>query len=196
MNLPNKLTIFRITLVPFFLLFISIEAIPYNFTIATVIFLVAALTDHLDGRIARSQNIITDFGKFMDPLADKLLVTAALIALVEYNLIGGWIAVIIIAREFAVSGLRTLAANEGTVIAASVWGKVKTTTQMVAVVGLLIELISLNETYLMELFKSIPALGSFFSMVPIVIMYVATFFTILSGIDYFRNGKEFINIHK
>lgn len=196
MNLPNKLTIFRITLVPFFLLFISIEAIPYNFTIATVIFLVAALTDHLDGRIARSQNIITDFGKFMDPLADKLLVTAALIALVEYNLIGGWIAVIIIAREFAVSGLRTLAANEGTVIAASVWGKVKTTTQMVAVVGLLIELISLNETYLMELFKSTPALGSFFSMVPIVIMYVATFFTILSGIDYFRNGKEFINIHK
>lgn len=196
MNLPNKLTIFRITLVPFFLIFISIEAIPFNFTIATVIFLIAAFTDHLDGRIARKQNIITDFGKFMDPLADKLLVTAALIALVEYNLIGGWIAVIIIAREFAVSGLRTLAANEGTVIAASVWGKVKTTTQMIAVIGLLIELISLNEAYLMDLFKNVPALGSFFSLVPIVIMYVATFFTVLSGIDYFKNGKEFINIHK
>lgn len=196
MNLPNKLTVFRISLVPFFLLFVSIESIPFNFTIATIIFLVAAFTDHLDGKIARSQNLITDFGKFMDPLADKLLVTSALVALVQYNLVGGWIAVVIIAREFAVSGLRTLAANEGTVIAASMWGKIKTTTQMIAIVGLLIQLISLNEPYLIELFKTIPGLMSFFDLVPIVIMYVATFFTILSGVDYFKNGKEFININK
>ena len=119
MNLANKLTMLRIILVPIFLIFIVVKGIPYGSIIAILIFIIASLTDQLDGYIARSRNEITNFGKFMDPLADKLLVTAALISLVEFNLIPGWATVVIIAREFAVSGLRTLAASEGKVIAAS-----------------------------------------------------------------------------
>ena len=133
MNLANKLTMLRIILVPIFLIFIVVKGIPYGSIIATLIFIIASLTDQLDGYIARSRNEITNFGKFMDPLADKLLVTAALISLVEFNLIPGWATVVIIAREFAVSGLRTLAASEGKVIAASWWGKIKTVTQIIAI---------------------------------------------------------------
>ena len=133
MNLANKLTMIRIFLVPVFLIFITVKDIPYGSIIATVIFIIASLTDQLDGHIARSRNQITNFGKFMDPLADKLLVTAALVSLVELKLVAGWAVVIILAREFAVSGLRTLAASDGIVIAASWWGKIKTVTQMIAI---------------------------------------------------------------
>ena len=196
MNLPNKLTLFRIILVPVFLVLVSVSQIPLNFTLATIVFIIAAYTDHLDGKIARRDNLITNFGKFMDPLADKLLVTSALVALVGYNLIGAWIAVVIIAREFAVSGLRTIAANEGVVIAASIWGKIKTTTQIIAIITLLIKLISTKEEYLMDLFQSVPFLESFFSIFPPVAMYVAVFFTILSGYDYFKNGWNFIDTNK
>jgi len=196
MNLPNKLTLFRMILVPVFLVLISVKAIPFNFTLATVIFIVAAYTDHLDGKIARRDNLITNFGKFMDPLADKLLVTSALIALVEYNQIGAWVAVVVISREFAVSGLRTIAANEGVVIAASIWGKIKTTTQSIAIGSMLIQLISTHEEDLIELFKSAPFLGSFFSIFPPVAMYVAVFFTIMSGLDYFKNGCAYIDTNK
>ena len=125
MNLANKLTIIRIFLVPIFLIFIAVKDIPYGKTIATAIFIIAALTDKLDGYIARSRNQITRFGKFMDPLADKLLVTAALISLVELQVISTWVAMVIIAREFAVTGLRAVAAAEGIVIAASPLGKAK-----------------------------------------------------------------------
>ena len=129
MNLANKLTLLRILLVPIFLIFIVVKEIPYGTFIATFIFIIASITDKLDGYIARSRNQITNFGKFMDPLADKLLVTTALITLVEYSIVPSWAAIIIIAREFAVSGLRTLAASEGKVIAASWWGKIKTVIQ-------------------------------------------------------------------
>lgn len=196
MNLPNKLTLFRMFLVPFFLLFVSVDAIPYNLTIATIIFLLAAYTDHLDGKIARRDNLITNFGKFMDPLADKLLVTSALIALVERTEIGAWVAVVIIAREFAVSGLRTIAANEGVVIAASIWGKIKTTSQIIAIVSMLIGVIAKNETYLIEFFKTVPFLDSFFSIFPLFAMYIAVFFTIMSGYDYFKKGWNFIDTNK
>ena len=134
MNLANKLTMIRIFLVPVFLVFITVKDIPYGSIIATVIFIIASLTDQLDGYIARSRNQITNFGKFMDPLADKLLVTAALVSLVELKLVPGWAVVVILAREFAVSGLRTLAASDGIVIAASWWGKNKTVTQMKAII--------------------------------------------------------------
>ena len=133
MNLANKLTMIRIFLVPVFLFFITVKEIPYGSIIATVVFIIASITDQLDGHIARSRNQITNFGKFMDPLADKLLVTAALVSLVELNLVAGWAVVVILAREFAVSGLRTLAASDGIVIAASWWGKIKTVTQMIAI---------------------------------------------------------------
>ena len=132
MNLANKLTMIRIFLVPVFLVFITVKEIPYGSIIASLVFIIASLTDQLDGYIARSRNQITNFGKFMDPLADKLLVTAALVSLVELKLVAGWAVVVILAREFAVSGLRTLAASDGIVIAASWWGKIKTVTQMIA----------------------------------------------------------------
>lgn len=119
MNLANKLTLMRIFLVPVFLIFIVVRQIPYGRSIATAIFIIAAITDKLDGYIARSRNQVTKFGKIMDPLADKLLVSSALIALVEFHVIPAWIAIVIIAREFAVTGLRSVAAGEGIVIAAS-----------------------------------------------------------------------------
>ena len=196
MNLPNKLTVVRMFLVPVFLLFISVEAIPYGFTIATIVFAIAAYTDHLDGKIARRDNLVTNFGKFMDPLADKLLVTAALVALVDHELIAAWVVVVIIAREFAVSGLRTIAANEGVVIAASMWGKIKTTTQIIAIISLLIKLISTKEEYMISFFNSVPFLESFFNIFPPVMMYVAVFFTIMSGVDYFKNGWAYIDSNK
>ncbi|NLB20487.1 MAG: CDP-diacylglycerol--glycerol-3-phosphate 3-phosphatidyltransferase [Clostridium sp.] len=196
MNLPNKLTLFRMFLIPIFLLMVSVDAIPYNLTIGTLIFMVAAYTDHLDGKIARRDNLITNFGKFMDPLADKLLVTSALIALVERTEIGAWVAVVIIAREFAVTGLRTIAANEGVVISASMWGKIKTVSQIIAIISMLIGLIAKNEDYLMTFFKNVPFLDSFFSIFPIVAMYVAVFFTIMSGYDYFKKGWKYIDTNK
>ena len=133
MNLPNKLTIFRVILIPFFIIALLVPGIPAGNWIALAIFIVASLTDLLDGKIARKYNLVTNFGKFMDPLADKLLVCSALICLVELSRIPSWMVVIIIAREFTISGFRLIAADNGVVIAASYWGKFKTTFQMIAV---------------------------------------------------------------
>lgn len=181
MNLANKLTIIRIFLVPIFLVFIAVKEIPYGTVIATAVFVVASLTDKLDGYIARSRNQITRFGKFMDPLADKLLVTAALISLVEFRIIPTWMAMIIIAREFAVTGLRAIAAAEGTVIAASWWGKIKTVIQIIAIIC---ALINLNYATV------------FFTTATKIIMMIAIIVTILSGADYFIKNKEVIKIDK
>ncbi len=151
MNLANKLTLIRIFLVPVFLVFIAVKDIPYGSFIATFIFILASLTDKLDGYIARSRNQITNFGKFMDPLADKLLVTAALISLVDLQVVPGWAAVVIIAREFAVSGLRSIAAAQGRVIAASWWGKIKTVIQIIAIILLLLK-VNIHDAKLLKIF--------------------------------------------
>lgn len=196
MNLANKLTMLRIFLVPLFLIFIAFKNIPYGTIIATLIFIVASLTDQLDGYIARSRNQITNFGKFMDPLADKLLVTAALVSLVEMHLIPSWAAVIIIAREFAVSGLRTLAASEGIVIAASWWGKIKTITQIVAILLLLAKVNVASSQYLTDLIINNRFLTGFFEVVPNVILIIAVIITIISGIDYFIKNKSVIASNK
>ncbi|MCX7695849.1 MAG: CDP-diacylglycerol--glycerol-3-phosphate 3-phosphatidyltransferase [Caloramator sp.] len=174
MNLANKITISRIFLVPLFLFFLLVK-IPYGNWIATIIFIIAALTDSLDGYIARNRNQITKFGKFLDPLADKLIVTAALVALVERQIIPSWLVVIILAREFAITGLRAVAASEGNVIAASNWGKLKTVTQIVAIIAALIEL----------------KYGGY--NIYIYLMYIATIITIISGIDYIEKNRKFIN---
>lgn len=181
MNLANKLTVIRIFLIPIFLVFIAVKDIPYGKLIATAVFIIAALTDKLDGYIARSRNQITRFGKFMDPLADKLLVTAALVSLVEFQIIPTWIAMVIIAREFAVTGLRSIAAAEGVVIAASWWGKIKTFIQIVAIIFALINLS--YSTY-------------YFTMITKVVMFIAIIVTILSGLDYFIKNKDVIKIDK
>ncbi|SFA89409.1 CDP-diacylglycerol--glycerol-3-phosphate 3-phosphatidyltransferase [Clostridium frigidicarnis] len=196
MNLANKLTILRIFLVPVFLVFIAVKGIPYGTFIATAIFILAASTDKLDGYIARSRNQVTTFGKIMDPLADKLLVTAALVSLVEFQIIPGWAAVIIIAREFAVSGLRTVAASEGIVIAASWWGKLKTVIQIVAIILLLFKVNIITTYGWSQTIGDNMFLGTFFDVVPEIVLYIAVVITLISGIDYFVKNKETLIVDK
>ncbi len=180
MNLANKLTVLRIMLVPIFLICAMIDTTTTNI-IALSIFIIASATDKLDGYIARSRNQITNFGKFMDPLADKLLVTCALILLVEKGIVAAWVVVVIIAREFIVSGLRTLAASQGVVIAASNWGKLKTVIQMIAII--------------MGLLSLVYNLG-WLNVTTQVTIYLAAVVTIGSGVDYFIKGKDIININE
>ena len=167
MNLPNKLTIFRmILIVPFVLLLL------YGWDFAALaIFIVASLTDLIDGKIARKYNLVTNFGKFMDPLADKLLVCAALIALVELGRIPSWVVIIIISREFIISGFRLIASDNGVVIAASYWGKFKTTFQMVMVCLMIANLSQLQ-------------------LVTEIIMWVALVLTVVSLVDYLLKNKD------
>lgn len=167
MNLPNKLTILRVIMIPFFVL-----ALLYNGGenqtlryVAAAIFIIASLTDMLDGKIARKYNLVTNFGKFMDPLADKLLVCSALICLVELKELPAWMVIVIISREFIISGFRLVASDNGVVIAASYWGKFKTTFQMIAVVLLIV---------------GIPAL----SMVTTAVVWIALILTVISLADY------------
>lgn len=175
MNLANKLTIARILLIPFFLVFIAFRDIPYGSYIATFIFILASITDSLDGYVARSRNQVTTLGKFMDPLADKLLVTAALISLVELKIVPAWVVVIILTREFAVTGLRSVAATEGIVIAASNWGKVKTISQIIAII---LGLMTVNTN-----FKTLETLT-------MISLAIAVILTVISGVDYFNKNLK------
>jgi CDP-diacylglycerol--glycerol-3-phosphate 3-phosphatidyltransferase len=171
MNIPNSITIFRIILIPVFVLAL-LPQIPYGSYLATAIFIVAALTDSLDGYLARKWKQVTKLGIILDPLADKLLITAALISLVELQVIPGWVAIMIIGREFAVSGLRTVKAERGVIIPASRIGKIKTITQVVAVAWLLLE-------------NNLPFLDGL--NMGVTVMYVALIITILSGVKYFKD---------
>ena len=172
MNLPNKLTVLRVILVPFFVLFLLANIFgSADKWIALGIFIVASLTDLADGKIARKYNLVTDFGKFMDPLADKLLVCSAMICLIELGRIPSWIVVVIIAREFIISGFRLIAAENGRVIAASYWGKFKTTFQMFMVILMIV---------------NIPQL----QIVTTIIMYIALALTIISLLDYIIKNKD------
>lgn len=197
MNLANKLTLLRIFLVPVFLVFIVPKGIPFGKTIATVIFILAAITDKLDGYIARSRNQITRFGKIMDPLADKLLVSAALITLVEFHVIPAYVAIIIIAREFAVTGLRSVAAAEGMVIAANWWGKIKTVCQIVAVIFALLYINIRKNVMFASIVNNLNIFGihnkdivKFFHYGTNVTMFIAVVATIVSGIEIFVKNKE------
>jgi CDP-diacylglycerol--glycerol-3-phosphate 3-phosphatidyltransferase len=182
MNLPNKLTLFRVILIPFFVFFLLAPYFEgYGNYIALAIFIVASLTDMLDGKIARKYNLVTDFGKFMDPLADKLLVCSALIGLVELELLPAWIVIIIIAREFIISGFRLIASDNGIVIAASYWGKFKTVFQMFMVIVLI-----LNQ-YLEN-----PVL----SVIGTILIVVATLLTVISLIDYIWKNKDVLKEQK
>ncbi|AEF94313.1 CDP-diacylglycerol/glycerol-3-phosphate 3-phosphatidyltransferase [Desulfotomaculum nigrificans CO-1-SRB] len=172
MNLPNRLTLARIFLVPVFLTIVTLR-IKYGDIIAAAVFILAASTDGLDGYIARKNKQITTLGKFMDPLADKLLVSAALIVLVELGKLPAWVAVIIIGREFMVTGLRAIAAADGVVISASKLGKWKTITQIIAIVAMFLY------NFTLQIF------GFDFARVA---MGVAVFFTIWSGVDYMAKG--------
>lgn len=167
MNLPNKLTILRVIMIPFFVLFLLNDNIPYHNIIAVVIFAVACITDALDGYIARKNNLVSNFGKFMDPLADKLLVCSAFICFVEIGLMPAWIVIIIISREFIISGFRLIAVDNGVVIAASVWGKFKTIVQMVMSILLIINFDN-----------------PVFNVLEQVSIYAALILTVISLVDY------------
>ena len=177
MNLPNKLTMFRVILIPFLIVFLLIPITPYDKWIALAIFVIASLTDLLDGKIARKYNLVTNFGKFMDPLADKLLVCSALICLIELDKIPSWMVIIIIAREFIISGFRLVASDNGVVIAASYFGKFKTTFQMLAVCLMIADL---------------PALH----VVTQVVLWIAVILTVVSLIDYLVKNKSVMKENK
>ena len=180
MNLPNKLTIMRVILIPFFVFFLLSPYFPaYGNYIAVAIFIVASLTDMLDGKIARKYNLVTNFGKFMDPLADKLLVCSAMICLIELDRLAAWIVIVIIAREFIISGIRLVASDNGVVIAASYWGKFKTTFQMLMVIVLILDI-------------QMP----FFQILGTVLTYVALILTVVSLIDYIVKNKDVLKDQK
>ena len=172
MNLPNKLTIFRVILIPFFVFLMLAPYFPDNGKyIAVAIFIIASLTDMLDGKIARKYNLVTNFGKFMDPLADKLLVCSAMICLVEMNRLAAWMVIVIISREFIISGFRLIASDNGVVIAASYWGKFKTTFQMLMIILLILDL------------------GGVFTTIEAVVTWIALILTVVSLIDYLAKNK-------
>ena len=172
MNLPNKLTMARVIMIPFFVIFMLTgwggEASKW---ISLAIFIVASLTDLLDGHIARKHNLVTNFGKFMDPLADKLLVCSAMICLVEMNRLAAWMVIVIISREFIISGFRLIASDNGVVIAASYWGKFKTTFQMLMIILLILDL------------------GGVFTTIEAVVTWIALILTVVSLIDYLAKNK-------
>lgn len=178
MNLPNKITFIRVLLVPVFILMFYIN-IPHNQLYAGIIFIIAALTDTLDGYLARKYSLVTNLGKFIDPLADKLLVSAALILLVEVGTIPAWVVIIIIAREFTITGFRIIAASEGVTIAASSLGKFKTITQLIAIILLLF-----NNMFFEQF--NIP--------MDQIFLYISLAFTVLSGFDYIYKNRNTLNL--
>lgn len=178
MNLPNKLTMLRIILVPFFVVFMLLSGTPGREDlkwIALVIFCVASLTDLLDGKIARKYHLITDFGKFMDPLADKLLTISAMICMIDLDRIPSWVVIIIVAREFTISGFRLIAADNNVVIAANMWGKVKTVFQMTMVIMMIIDL---------------PFVG--WQILTDIVMWIALAMTVISLVTYIVQNKQVI----
>lgn len=177
MNLANKLTLFRVFLVPVFLFFMLTDFIPGSRLIAFIVFLVATATDKLDGTIAKKYDMVTNFGKFMDPIADKLLVCSALICLTANGEIPVWVTVIIIAREFAVSGIRLVASDNGVTIAASWWGKSKTVSQMAMIIVILANI-------------------SCLSVVQTVLVYASVILTVISAVDYIIKNKKAISFDK
>ncbi|MFB5759656.1 CDP-diacylglycerol--glycerol-3-phosphate 3-phosphatidyltransferase [Paenibacillus medicaginis] len=194
MNLPNKITLARICLIPLMMICLLVEfsfypeplqwgtfSLPFNQLLAALIFIVAASTDGIDGYLARKHNLVTNLGKLLDPLADKLLVTAVLISLVEMGKLDSWVAVVIVSREFAVTGLRQIALLDGSVVAASNWGKLKTVIQIVAIIALLIN----NFPFV---FMGIP-----FDQIAI---WAAAVITIYSGYDYFVKNKHLLRSSK
>lgn len=173
MNLPNKLTVLRIIMVPFFVFFMLTDVGgAANKWIALILFCIASLTDLLDGKIARKYNLVTNFGKFMDPLADKLLVCSAMICLVEMKKLAACIVIVIIAREFIISGFRLVASDNGIVIAASYWGKFKTVFQMAMIIVLIMDL------------------GGVFDLIGNVLIWIALALTIISLMDYVLKNKQ------
>ncbi|MSS63352.1 CDP-diacylglycerol--glycerol-3-phosphate 3-phosphatidyltransferase [Velocimicrobium porci] len=176
MNLPNRLTLIRVCMIPIFVFFMLTDYVPYSKWFAVIIFIIASLTDLLDGKIARRYNLVTNFGKFMDPLADKLLVCSALICFVDLKLISAWIIIVIISREFIISGFRLIASDNGVVIAAGYWGKLKTVSQMIMSILLIIHI-------------EHPV----YQIVEQIFIYLSLLLTVISLVDYLYKNKQVLS---
>ena len=195
MNLPNKLTIFRIILVPIMVIipFLGIPGdvwgIPVQNLIIIAIFAIASYTDHLDGKIARKRNLVTTFGKFADPLADKILVLSAMLMLVEMDYLPAWIPIIVLEREFVVSGYRLLAVEKGgKFIAASIWGKIKTCTQMIAIILAFLDLNNFGAF----ISGNLTGYSLVINVLSSSLMLISTIAAVFSGVDYLKGGKELL----
>lgn len=178
MNTPNKLTVLRVCLIPFFVVFLLMPSVSWSHWAALAIFCVASVTDWLDGYLARRDHLVTDFGKFMDPLADKLLVCSAMICMVELDRLPAWIVIIIIAREFVISGFRLIASDNGVVIAANYWGKAKTVCQMFMLIVLMADL------------------GGVFVVVEQILIYASLILTVISLATYIWQNKNVLSFQK
>lgn len=186
MNLPNKLTIFRIILVPIMVI-ITFFDIDIKWILVDAIFIIASLTDKLDGHIARSRNLVTTFGKFLDPIADKILVLSAMLVLVEAAKLPAWIPIIVLFREFIVSGYRLVAVEKGgKVVAASVWGKLKTVTQMVALVLAIVDPNAFGACFT----GTLSGFSFWYNLIVTILMIISVVATIFSGVDYIVKGKD------
>ncbi len=195
MNLPNKLTVMRILLVPILVIISMIDFpvelwnIPLGYILADIIFIIAAITDKIDGYLARKNNQVTTFGKFLDPIADKILVVSALIILVERGTIPAWIPIIIVFREFLVSGYRLIASQQnGKVIAANKWGKLKTVTQMIAIILTLIDVNQIGSIFT----KSLTGFSFVLNLLDTLLMFICVIATIFSGYEYLKDGKDIL----
>lgn len=194
MNTPNKLTVLRVVLVPFFVLFLMLPQIPHHFLLAGLVFGVASYTDHLDGMLARKNGQVTSFGKFMDPLADKILVISALVCFVSLGLAPVWMVLLIIAREFMVTSIRLVAASSGVVLAANGWGKAKTVTQMIAIIFILVAqyLAELGRLGIVPMLAEKAMLDAYL-LAGDILLLAATLASVLSGIIYLKQNWSVIN---
>ena len=196
MNTPNKLTVLRMILVPFFVAaLLAGQSLPHHYLIALAIFAAASYTDHLDGKIARSRNLITTFGKFMDPLADKIMVISALVCFVSLGLANVWLVLLIIFREFMVTSVRLVAADSGVVVAANNWGKAKTVSQIIAILAVLflqylLELVSLGVLPAFTLFGGDPA--AWFTLAGNVLILIAAALAVISGVIYLKQNWKIV----
>ncbi len=186
MNLPNKLTVARIILTPFYLAAMVIN-FKYHYLVAAVIFIVASITDFLDGKIARKNNLVTTFGKLCDPVADKMLTTAALLAFMQLGLCNIWIVMIILTREFLVTSFRLVASAQGVVIAAGIWGKLKTASQMIFSIVIMLGI------HFVDAFDRD---FDTFSLISNILLWITAFLTVISGIKYLVDGKKVIDFSK
>lgn len=189
MNTPNMLTISRMIITPIFLAFFLLSKIPFHFLIALILFIAGSLTDLFDGKIARKQGIVTNFGKFADPLADKMLTTSAIIGFMAIGRCNPWVLFIILFREFAISSMRLVAASDGIVIPANMWGKVKTTIQMVASIVIMLGLIFIYEfRFLPETFP--------LDIIANILLWIMAAVTLISGVVYIYQGTKLIDFKK
>ena len=194
LNLPNILTILRVAITPFFLVTILMETLPHRFLIACIIFSIASITDAIDGHLARKNNQITNFGKFLDPIADKILTTAALLAFMSMGLCNIWIVMLVLTREFAISSVRMIAATNGVVIPANVWGKTKTVSQMVFTIFIMLlgEVYFVVESSNVALFAKLPDL----SLISNGLLWITAILTVVSGGIYLYDSRKIIDFTK